>query len=241
MLSIADPVISWARSFFCLASSSGGSIAVRAVEGPLQAGAGIEQRRLEVVGVGDRQALADVRRRAPHAATSATSTTPAITSGSSRMRRITAAEGDEAAGADLHAQRRAHDVLEAVGLVEHDDVVFGKDRPAGRDVEAVEVRVDDDDVGDRRSSSRQLGEARLAHRAAAGAGALVAADGDRPQDRLAGSEVELGDVAGRRRAPPTWRSDRGRRAARGDSSPSSSWPCAASPGAVSSRSRCRHT
>ena len=60
MLSIADPVISCARSFFCLASSSGGSTRGEGVEGALEAGAGVEQRRLDVVGVGDRQALADV-------------------------------------------------------------------------------------------------------------------------------------------------------------------------------------
>ncbi len=74
--------------------------------------------------------------------------------------------------------------------------------PPDCDVQSVEVRVDDDDVGDGRSSASQLGEARLAHRAAIGAGAFVAADGDRLEDRFARREVELGDVAGGRPRHP---------------------------------------
>ena len=71
-------------------------------------------------------------------------------------------------GADLHADGVAHDVLEPVRLVEHHDVVLGQDRAAAADVEAVEVRVDDDDVGDlrraggpaRRSTARPSGSGR---------------------------------------------------------------------------------
>ena len=44
------------------------------------------------------------------------------------------AEGGEAPGGDLHADGVAHDVLEAVGLVEHHDVVVGEQRAAAGDV-----------------------------------------------------------------------------------------------------------
>ncbi len=128
-------------------------------------------------------------------------TLPTI-SGSSRIRLIDARDRDEAAWAELHAEGGAHDVLEPVRLVEHDDVVLGEERAACTDVQSVEVRVDDDHVGDCGTAAGQLGEARLAHRAAVGAGALVAADGDRSHHRVAGSEVQLGDVAGRCRRHP---------------------------------------
>ena len=68
-------------------------------------------------------------------------------------------------GAISHADRVAHDVLEHVGLVEHDDVVLGQDRAAAADMEAVQVRVHDDHVGDLRPAACLLGEAFLAHRA----------------------------------------------------------------------------
>ena len=59
-------------------------------------------------------------------------------------------EVGEPARADLHADGVAHDVFELVRLVDHDDVVFGQQHAAAGDVEAVEVGVDDDDVGDLR-------------------------------------------------------------------------------------------
>ena len=91
---------------------------------------------------------------------------------------------DEPAGRQLGADRVAHHVLEDVGLVEHHDVVLGEDHPAAAHVQAVEVGVDDDDVGDRGRAARLLGEARLAERAAIRARALVAADADRAPRRV---------------------------------------------------------
>ena len=70
--------------------------------------------------------------------------------------------------------RRRDDVLELVGLVEHDDVVLGQEGAAAGDVHAVEVGVDDHDVGGLRRARRAvLGEARVAERAAGRAGALL--------------------------------------------------------------------
>ena len=126
------PVISWARSLFCLASSICGSMASRASRARSSRPRASSSDLVEVVGVRDRQALADVRRRGRRGARRRRRRPRRSTSGSSRIRRRTAAERHEAARADLHAERRAHDVLEPVGLVEHDDVVLGQDRPAGR-------------------------------------------------------------------------------------------------------------
>ena len=175
----ARPVISWARSLRCLASSIAGSMALTAFNARSSRLRASSEDLVDVVGVGVGRAA---RRRAATRAsrsTSARSMTPATISGSSRMRRITAASVTKRPGLICTPTRVAHDVLEAVGLVEHHDVVVGQDRPAAGDVQAVEVRVDDDDVGHRRPAPCQLGEARVAHRAAVGAGALVAADGDR--------------------------------------------------------------
>ena len=76
----------------------------------------------------------------------------------------------------LDADGVAHHVLDDMGLVEDHHVVLGQDRTIAADVEAVEMGVDDDDVGRCRSPARPLGETRLAHRAPLGAGALLAAD-----------------------------------------------------------------
>ena len=102
---------------------------------------------------------------------------------------------DEAAGRHLHADGVAHHVLEHVRLVEHDDVVLREEDAAAADVQPVEVGVDDDHVGDAGSAAGLLGEARLAERAAVGAGALVAADADHPPHRVGRGPVELGPVA----------------------------------------------
>ena len=145
------------------------------------------------------RAPAGVRRRArPRASrsSSAISTTPLTMASSSRMRRDDRAERGEAPGRDLHADGVAHDVLEAVGLVEHHDVVLGEQHAVAGDVQPVEVRVDDDDVGDRGAPAGLLGEARLAHRAAVGARALVAADRDRARHG-----VGRGDQSSSARSP----------------------------------------
>ena len=72
------------------------------------------------------------------------------------------AERAEAAGADRQAGGGRDDVLELVGLVDHDDVVLGQQRLAAGEVEAVEVGVDDHDVGSLGGPPGRLGEARLA-------------------------------------------------------------------------------
>ena len=145
---------------------------------------------------------------------------------------------DEAAGRQLDADGVAHHVLEHVGLVEHDDVVLGQDHAAAADVEAVEVGVDDDDVGGLGSAPGLLGEARLAERAAVGARALVAADAHHPPHRVGRRPVELGAVAGVGACRPTWRCGRSRRGRVAVIPSSSSWPAASS---CISRSRCRQT
>ena len=140
------------------------------------------------------------------------SMTAAISSGSSRIRRNVPAIVTNRPGCQLGADRVAHDVLEHVGLVEHDDVVLGQDHAAAADVEAVEVGVDDDDVGGRGPPPGLLGEARLAERAAIGAGALVAADAHRSPRGVRRGPVELGAVAGVGACRPTRRSGGSRRA-----------------------------
>ena len=122
------------------------------------------------------------------------------------MRRSTATEEHEAPGRQLDADGVAHHVLQDVGLVEHDDVVLGEDDAAAGDVEPVEVGVDDDDVGRRRPSPGQLGEARARpsgsgrHRGTRRCSTLtarhVASDGD--QSSSAESPVRVSADPGRR-------------------------------------------
>ena len=107
------------------------------------------------------------------------SSTAATSSGSARIRRDEAGQVGEATGADGEAGGVRGDVLELVRLVDDHDVVLRQDHPARADVDAVEVGVDHDDVGRRGLPPRRLGEARLAERAAGGAGALLAGDADR--------------------------------------------------------------
>ena len=109
----------------------------------------------------------------------------------------------EPAGGDLDAGGGRDGVLELVGLVDDHDVVLGQHRPAGRQVQAVEVGVHDDDVGVGGGPPGLLGEAVVALGALAGPGALARPDADRgprPERRLA---VELGPVAGLRRRGPS--------------------------------------
>ena len=75
-------------------------------------------------------------------------------------------QGDEPAGADRGAHGVGDGVLQLVRLVEDHDLVFGQHRPPGSEVHAVEVRVDDDDVGRGGPPAGRLGEAGLAERAA---------------------------------------------------------------------------
>src|SRR4029450_9187849 len=83
-----------------------------------------------------------------------------------------------------------HDALEPVRLVEHHHVVLGDDRAAGADVDAVEMRVHDDDVADLGAVAGELGPALAAHRAAVSTRALVAADAHRPPRRVRRAPVE---------------------------------------------------
>ena len=103
----------------------------------------------------------------------------------------------ESAGPDLGSGRRGEDVLGLVGLVEHEHVVIAEDRAIGGQVQAVEVEVDDRDVGAERIVAGLLGEAGRTARAAVAARAFARSDADRlPGGRRRG-EVELGLVAGR--------------------------------------------
>ena len=127
---------------------------------------------------------------------------------------------DPTAG-ELAARRGRDDLLDAVGLVEHHEVVGRQHDAAGCDVGAVEVGVHDDDVGLGGPPAGALGEAGLALRALGSTGALVGADGDGVPDGGAGLERQLGRDRRSRsrmptRAPP---SGRGRR-----------WPCRGDPG-----------
>ena len=154
-----------------------------------------------------------------------------------------AGEGREPPGAERQPRRRRDDVFELVRLVEHDHVVLGQEGLAPGEVQSVEVGVDDHQR--RRpgpAGRRHLGEARLAERAAGGAGALVA----RHAHRLPGPRVhrprQLGLVAGRRRRGPARRAGTADLAgpARSASSSSSSRAAWSSP-PVASRRRCRQT
>ena len=113
-----------------------------------------------------------------------------------------AGEGREPPGAERQPRRRRDDVFELVRLVEDDHVVLGQEGLAPGEVEPVEVGVDDHQVGGLGPPACHLGEARLAERAAGGAGALLA----RHAHRLPGPRVhrprQLGLVAGRRRRGP---------------------------------------
>ena len=113
-----------------------------------------------------------------------------------------ARQPDEAAGRQLDADGVAHHVLQHVGLVEDGEVVLRQDHAATGDVEPVQVGVDDHDVGDGRPPAGLLGEARIAERAAVGAGALVAADADGSPRGVGRGPLELGGVAGLRVADP---------------------------------------
>ncbi len=113
-----------------------------------------------------------------------------------------AGQGRESPRGDLDADRVAHDVLEDMGLVEHDDVVLGEYRPAARHVEAVQVCVDHDHVGGCRSSARLLREAGVAEWTAIGTRALVAAHADRTPCVVRRRPVELRHVARRAGARP---------------------------------------
>ena len=84
----------------------------------------------------------------------------------------------EPARCELDARGRGDDLLELVGLVDHDDLVLGQERPVHREMHAVEVGVDHDDVGFLTAGAGVLGEDSGAHRAAQRAGALIPADAD---------------------------------------------------------------
>ncbi len=103
--------------------------------------------------------------------------------------------GTDPAGGELGARRGGDDLLEAVGLVEHDQVVGRQHDAAGGDMRAVEVGVDHDDVGLGRPAAGRLGEARLALGALGGAGALLGADADRLPHHGAGLDRQLCPVA----------------------------------------------
>ena len=111
-------------------------------------------------------------------------------------------EVGEAARPDLHADGVAHDVFELVGLVDHHDIVLGQQHVPAGDVEAVEVQVDHDDIGDGCPGAGQLGKAHRTHRALGAAGAFVAADADGLPRAIVRRPGEVGLVAGLRVAGP---------------------------------------
>ena len=71
------------------------------------------------------------------------------------------------------------DVLELVRLVDHHQIVLGEDGAVGAEVESQQVEVHHGHVGLAGLASRCLGEARVARRALAGAGALLCRHADR--------------------------------------------------------------
>ncbi len=107
------------------------------------------------------------------------------------------AECDEPTGRQLDPDRVAHDVLDHVRLVEHDHLVFGDDRPERRHVDAVEVGVDHDHVGDLGPVAGAFGEAGIAHRALVASWAFVARHADRPPCGVGRAPIQLGGVADR--------------------------------------------
>ena len=73
--------------------------------------------------------------------------------------------------------------------------MLGEQHVAAGDVEAVQVQVDDDDVGDLGAGPGQFGEAHVAHRAALAARALVARHADRLPRSVGGRPSEVGLIA----------------------------------------------
>ena len=164
MSSISDVAARWARTLRWLASAT----AVSMVRRPVCT----SSRRLRATtrapttspgsGSGSRRPANGVR------AWPSSSPACSRTRGASpvRIERAVRAERAEAGGADRQASRGRDDVLELVGLVEHHDVVLGQQRPSAGEVEAVEVGVDDHDVGTlrgppgqpRRSTARPAGQ-----------------------------------------------------------------------------------
>ncbi len=109
-------------------------------------------------------------------------------------RRCRAGQSLEPPGTDLEAARGRHDVLEEVGLVQHGEVVLGKDRAAARQVESVQVGVHDDHVRGPGSPPGLLGEAAFGARAATGPRALDRAHAHRRPGRRLRLEVQLGPI-----------------------------------------------
>ena len=106
-------------------------------------------------------------------------------------------QGPEPPGTDLEAEAVGHHVLDLVGLVEHHHLVLGQDGATAGEVGAVEVGVDDDDVGLGGPGPGVLGEAVATRRAAEGTRALARRGRHHrpgPEVRLEG---QLGPVAGR--------------------------------------------
>ena len=131
---MARPVMTWARSLRCLASSTGVAIAASTAADALEPAAGLDERVLDVVGVGHGQPLAGVRSEGL-----AQQRRPMLDDTGDQRRVVEdppqrAGQRDEPAGRQLHADGVAHHVLEDVGLVEHDDVVLGQDHAAAADV-----------------------------------------------------------------------------------------------------------
>ena len=143
----------------------------------------------------------------------------------------------EAAGAEATAGGVGDDVLELVGLVDHDHVVLGQDRAAGADVEAVEVGVDDDDVGRRGPAAGRLGEALFAERAAAsrpGHSSLVTL--------TAAQARSLGFQSSSARSPVAVVAAHAASRSTSVARPAPGRPARAGPpGSRTSRTRCRHT
>ncbi len=81
-----------------------------------------------------------------------------------------------------------------MGLVEDDHVVFGQHRAAAGQVRAVEVRVDDHDVGRRRPVAGGLGEAAPAFGAVERSGALAGADAHHVPRPVGGLKAQVGPV-----------------------------------------------
>ena len=144
---------------------------------PLDASAGERERVSEVVGEGLRQPAPDV---------SGDDLAPPIAHVVERSRELRirdhrtdgASQEAEPARCERDARGRGDDLLELVGLVDHDDLVFGQERSVHCEMHAVEVGVDHDDVGFLTAGAGVLGQAGGAHRAAQCAGTFVPSDAD---------------------------------------------------------------
>ena len=164
------------------------------------------EHRRELLGLRSGVGRPSVRTRRPTSALStassrsATSATPSTTRPSSAPDEPACGlgHGAQAPGGDLDAERLGHDVLDGVGLVEHDDVVLGQHRAVAGDVGGVEVGVDHDDVGRGGALARLLGEADRSRRTPEGSGTLARRHRHRRPGAGVGLEVELGAIAGGR-------------------------------------------